>query len=63
MQLAKLLVIDRRWGLRQQTLSALSLWESNNIPDTFCPRHQSDNPIKTESDPPVRRGAVLQSIE
>src|SRR6266516_976691 len=63
MQLAQLLLVHRRWSMREQILRALRLRERDDVADGFGTGHYGDDAIEAESDAAVRRRAVLQRLE
>src|SRR6267143_7174258 len=60
MQLAQLLLVDRRRSVREQVLRALGLGKGDQVADGFRAGHHGDDAIEAEGDASVRRRAVLQ---
>src|SRR5260370_22671683 len=63
MQLAQLLFVHRRRGMREQILRALRLGERDDVADGFGARHHGDDAVQAEGDTAVRMRAVLQRLE
>src|SRR5712691_7601905 len=63
MQLAQLLLVHGRRGMREQILRALRLWERDDVADGFGAGHHGDDAVQAEGDAPVRRRAVLKRFE
>src|SRR6266705_6831085 len=62
-QLAQLLLVHRRRGMREQILRPLRLWERDDVADGLGTRHHGDDAVQAEGDASVRRRAVLQRFE
>ena len=62
-QLAQLLLVDRAGRLREQTLGALGLGESDHVADGLGLGHQRDQAVQTEGQATVRGRAVLQCVQ
>src|SRR5690606_5857771 len=63
MKFAQLLVVDRRRGMRKQTLCALRFGEGDDVADGVGTGHDGDQPIQTKGYTTVRRCAILQGIQ
>src|SRR5258706_11183386 len=63
MQLAQLLLVDRRRSMGEQVLRALRLGKGDHVADRLGAGHHGDDAIETEGDASVRRRAVLQRLE
>src|SRR5258707_414871 len=63
MQLAQLLLFDRRRSMGEQVLRALRLGKGDHVADRLGAGHHGDDAIETEGDASVRRRAVLQRLE
>src|SRR5712691_11346984 len=63
MQLAQLLLVDRRRSVREQVLRALGFGKGDHVADGFRAGHHCDDAVQAEGDASVRRCAVLQRLE
>src|SRR6266853_2541109 len=63
MQLAQLLLVDRRRSVGEQVLGALGFGKGDHVAEGFRAGHHGDDAIETEGDTSVRRRAVLQRLE
>src|SRR5262245_41510519 len=62
-QLAQLLLVDRRRSVREQVLGALRLGKGDHIADRVGSDHHRDEAVEAEGDPAVRRRAILQRLQ
>src|SRR6266513_3611255 len=62
-QLAQLLLVHGRRGMREQVLRALGLGKRDDVADRFGARHHGHDAVQAEGDTAVWRGAVLQRFE
>src|ERR1700704_2132653 len=63
MQLAQLLLVDRRRSVREQVLRTLRLGKGDHVADRLGAGHHRDDAVQAEGDSSVRRRAVLQRLE
>src|SRR5882762_951318 len=63
MQLAQLLLVDRRGGMREQVLRALRLGKGDHVADRLGAGHHGDDAVQAKGDAAVRRRAVLERFE
>src|SRR5690349_22735263 len=62
-ELAQLLLVDRRRRVHEQILGALRLRESDDVADRFGARHHGDDAVQAEGDAAVRGRAVLERLQ
>src|SRR6267378_675198 len=63
MQLAQLLLVDRRRSVREQVLRTLGLGKGDHVADGFRAGHHRDDAVQAEGDAAVRRRAVLERFQ
>src|SRR5258706_16255013 len=63
MQLAQLLLVDRRRSVCEQVLRALGFGKGDHVADRFRAGHHGDDAIEAEGDASMRRRSVLQRLE
>src|SRR6266480_5960754 len=62
-QLAQLLLVHGRRGMREQVLRALGLGKRDDVADRFGARHHGHDAVEAERDAAVRRRAVLERYQ